>query len=137
MNICNAIPQCIFRNCLYLSAEQVQFLYLSLLNIFGDSITVGIKAILSKNVDPGELGKVFACHGFVFSFVGVISPTANYIYAVTVSWHAGFIYCLGNIFYIIMALLSIAIFFQLRRSRKLMLSTNETDDLKKYWNHGQ
>ena len=103
---------------IFLTVNSANLLYLGFIDVFRDAIPVGTRSIISKCVEPDELGKAMACLSFCFSLVGLLSPTAGFIYSATVDWYEGFIYCMASTVFIIMAFIGIGIFFLQRTGNK-------------------
>ena len=74
------------------------------------------RAVLSKIIEPEELGAGFACLAFTQAIVTLVSPTANLIYSATLDWHKGFIMCLSALFLLICAILTIPVHFIVKKA---------------------
>lgn len=91
--------------CAYLSVEEAVFMYAGLVaDVFGMSIKVCVRAILSKTVDGDEIGRVFGCLAAIQAVIGMISPLISTIFSYTLAWHIGFLYCVGCVIFMVMNL---------------------------------
>ena len=113
-----------------LSARVKELLYLQkILDSFNDSVTLGIRAALTKLVGGQDVGKVFACVGVVQAGSGFISPLYNLIYLETLDWHPGMPYCVAEMLLIFLIALSLYCWFKIKRfnSKKLSESQNKIE----------
>lgn len=110
---------------IFLSVPTANLLYLSFIDIFSAGIPVGTRSIMSKTVEAQELGKALAMLSFCYCLVGILSPTATYIYSLTVDWHEGFMLCIECLFYGIMFCLGLIIHFLQRKLWKTEIVLHE------------
>ena len=99
-----------------LLAREPELLYLAgFFTMLHDGATLGIRVTLTKLVEPDEVGKVFACIGALQAGINLISPLYNLIYAATLEWHLGFVYCLSETLLVGMIIAAMYSYFYIKK----------------------
>lgn len=97
-------------------AEVANILYLaSALKMFSNVSTTTARSIMTKIVDPMEVGRVFACTAAIGAFATLANPIYQAVYSATLQWYFGFIYCISDMVLIVALVTAIYIHLFLRR----------------------
>ncbi|XP_055599263.1 proton-coupled folate transporter-like [Uranotaenia lowii] len=90
------------------------------IDIFEGSKTVAIRSIVSKLVDPGEIGKMLAIMGIVDSAQVVIYPTLySAVYLASQDFFIGTVFLVSEAFLLVSLGFYLVLYFMYRRSQSL------------------